>query len=111
LARPDVASEEGAPWAESGETWCRLQIRFPAGIATHSTNQTLYIDGKGLLKRHDYDVDISGGTQAVRYTGEYQEADGIMFPAKHAIFPRQSDNPPNRDLLVVSIGMSNFRLK
>jgi len=111
LARPGVASEVGEPWEENGETWRRLQIRFPANIATHSANQTLYIDGEGLLKRHDYDVDISGGTQATHYTGEYVEAGGIMFPTKHVIFPRQPDNTPNRDLLVVSIGMSNFELK
>jgi hypothetical protein len=111
LARPDVASEEGDPWGENGETWRRLQVRFRASIVTHSTNQTLYIDTEGLLKRHDYDVDISGGTQAVHYTGEYREAGGIMFPTKHVIFPRQPDNTPNRDLLVVSIGLSNLELK
>jgi len=111
LARPDVMSEEGAPWQENGETWRRLQIRFPADIATHSANQTLYIDREGLLKRHDYDVDISGGTPAAHYLGEYQEAGGIMFPTKHDIFPRQPDNTPNRELLVVSIGLSNFDLK
>jgi hypothetical protein len=110
-ARPGVVSEEGAPWQENGETWRRLQIRFPADIATHSANQTLYIDREGLLKRHDYDVDISGGTPAAHYFGEYQEAGGIMFPTKHDIFPRQPDNTPNRELLVVSIGLSNFDLK
>ena len=110
LARPDVVSEEGTPWEENGETWRRLQIRFPADIATHSANQTLYIDGQGLLKRHDYDVDISGGTPAAHYTGEYREAGGIMFPTNHVIFPRQPDNTPG-DLLVVSIGLSNFDLK
>ncbi len=111
LARPGVVSEEGTPWKENGETWRRLQIRFPANIATHSADQTLYIDGDGLLKRHDYDVDISGGTQAAHYTGEYVEAGGIMFPTKHVIFPRNADNTPNRDLLVVSIAVSNFELK
>jgi hypothetical protein len=83
LARPDVVSEEGTPWQENGQTWRRLQIRFPANIATHNTNQTLYIDGDGLLKRHDYDVDISGGTQAVHYMSEYREAGGFRFPTKH----------------------------
>jgi hypothetical protein len=111
LAHAGVASEEGTPWKENGESWRRLQIRFPANIATHSAHQTLYIDGDGLLKRHDYDVDISGGTPAVHYTGEYLEAGGIMFPTKHVIFPRQSNNTPDRDLLVVSIAISNFELK
>jgi hypothetical protein len=111
LARPDVASEEGTSWEENGETWRRLHIRFPASIATHSTKQTLYFDGQGLLKRHDYDVDVSGGTQAAHYAGEYLEAGGIMFPTRHAMFPRLPDNTPNRDLLVASIGMSSIELK
>jgi hypothetical protein len=111
LARADVMSEEGTPWEENGETWSRLKIHFPADVVTHSANQTLYIDGEGLLKRHDYDVDISGGTPAAHYTGGYLEAGGIMFPTNHVIFPRQPDNTPNRDLLVVSIRISTFDLK
>src|ERR1700730_12660908 len=91
LARPDVASEEGDPWEENGETWRRLQIRFPASIATHSTNQILYVDSNGLLKRHDYDVDISGGTQAVHYTSEHREAGGSRFTNTNGIFPRHPD--------------------
>jgi hypothetical protein len=38
-------------------------------------------------------------------------AGGIMFPTKHVIFPRNADNTPNRDLLVVSIAVSNLELK
>jgi hypothetical protein len=87
------------------------KVRFPADVVTHSANQTLYIDGKGLLKRHDYDVDISGGTPAAHYPGEYLEAGGIMFPTMREIFPRQPDDTPNQDLLVVSIRLSNFDLK
>jgi hypothetical protein len=52
LARPDVKSEEIESWQEAGETWRRLRVRFPADIATHSTEQTLYFDEHGLLKRH-----------------------------------------------------------
>jgi len=34
-----------------------------------------------------------------------------MFPTKHVIFPRNLDNTANRDLLVVSVNLSNFELK
>jgi hypothetical protein len=111
LARQDVVTEEGASWEENGETLRRLRIRFPATIATHSANQTLYIDSDGLLKRHDYDVDISGGTPAAHYPSQYQNVGGIMFPTRRDIFPRQPDNTPDRHVLVVSIGLSNFELK
>ena len=68
LARPGVESEEGDPWQESGETWRRLNVRFPADIATHSTEQSFYFDQQGLLRRQDYNVEIDGGTVRVTYT-------------------------------------------
>lgn len=37
---------------------------LPASIAAHSTLQTLYFDGDGLLKRHDHNIEIAGNTPA-----------------------------------------------
>jgi hypothetical protein len=110
LARPGVESEELEPWQEAGETWRRLKVRFPADIATHSTEQTLYFDQQGLLKRHDYDVEISGGTPAVHYVSDLKEFFGIVFPTKHRIFPRQPDGHSAPKPLVVSIDMDQFVL-
>jgi hypothetical protein len=53
LVRPGVESKEIGPWQEADEPRRRLKVRFPADIATHSTEQTLYFDQQGLLKRHD----------------------------------------------------------
>jgi hypothetical protein len=47
----------GARQTDSGD-WRRLAVRFPTEIATHSAVQTLYFDGDGLLRRHDYDVEM-----------------------------------------------------
>jgi hypothetical protein len=60
-------SEEVEPWQEQGETWRALRVRFPKSIATHSTEQTFYFDEKGLLRRHDYDVEVSAGSGAAHY--------------------------------------------
>src|SRR3974377_2008736 len=54
LARHGVESEEMEPWQESDETWRRLKVHFPADIATHSAEQTLYFDRQGLLMSRDY---------------------------------------------------------
>jgi hypothetical protein len=91
LARPGVGSEELEPWQEAGETWRRLKVRFPADIATLSTEQTLYFDQKGLLKRHDYHVEISGDIGAAHYVSDLKEFFGIVFPTKHRIFGLQPD--------------------
>src|SRR5258708_2709604 len=89
LARPDVKSKEIEPWQEAGETWRRLKVHFPADIATHSTEQTMYFDEQGLLKRHDYDVEISGGTPAAHYVSDLKQFSALAFPTKRRIFSPQ----------------------
>jgi hypothetical protein len=110
LVRPGVESEELEPWQEAGETWRRLKVRFPSDIATHSTEQTLYFDQQGLLKRHDYDVEISGGTGAAHYVSDLKKFSGIVFPTKRRIFPRQPDGHSLPEPLVVSIDLDHFVL-
>jgi hypothetical protein len=111
LANPGVESSELAPWNEQGETWRRLRVRFPAEIATHSAEQTLYVDAQGLLKRHDYDVEIAGNTPGAHYISDYVEVQGIKVPTSRRIYPRQPDGQPVTDLLVVSIDLDRIVLK
>jgi len=110
LARPGVESEEVEPWQEAGETWRRLKVRFPPDIATHSTEQTLYFDQHGLLKRHDYDVEISGGTAGAHYVSDLRAFSGIVFPTKRRIFPRQPNGHSAPEPLVVSIDLDQIVL-
>jgi hypothetical protein len=88
----------------------RLRVTFPSNIATHSTVQTLYVDASGLLKRHDYDVEIAGNTPGAHYISEYTDVDGIKFPTRRRIFPRQPDGNSLDEPLVVSIDLSDIRL-
>ena len=110
LARPGVESEELESWQEAGETWRRLQVHFPVDIATHSTEQTLYFDQKGVLRRHDYHVEISGGIGAVHYVSDIKEVSGIVFPTKHRIFGLQPDGHAAPEPLVVSIDVDHIVL-
>jgi hypothetical protein len=110
LAKPGVESEELEPWQEAGETWRRLQVRFPSDIATHSTEQTLYFDQKGLLKRHDYHVEISGGIGAVHYVSDTKEFSGISFRRSIRIFGLQPDGHAAPEPLVVSIDVDQIVL-
>jgi hypothetical protein len=110
LAEPGVDAEELEPWKEKNETWRRLKVKFPAKIVTHSAVQTLYFDQRGLLKRHDYDMDIAGGTPGAHYVDEFVDVSGILFPTKRRIFPRQPDGKSLSEPLIVSIDLSNIRL-
>jgi hypothetical protein len=61
LLRPGIECEEIHPYVEDGETWRALKANFPASFVAHSTEQTLYFDDKGLIRRHDYSVDNPTG--------------------------------------------------
>jgi len=110
LASPGVVSKEIEPWSENGETWRRLEITFPDTIATHSTRQTLYVGEDGLLRRHDYNVEIAGDTPGAHYVSDYVEVQGLKFPTKRRIFPRGPDGQSMPEPLVVSIDLSDINL-
>lgn len=111
LAEPGITAQEIEPWEESGEQWRRLAVTFPANIATHSTHQTLYIGNDGLLRRHDYDVEIAGNTPGAHYPSDYVEVQGIRFPTRRRIHPRQADGKPMTEPLVVSIDLGDIVLR
>jgi hypothetical protein len=108
FALPGFETSELEPWEEAGQQWRRLRVAWPSRLATHSTEQTLYFDADGLLARHDYDVEISGGTSAAHYVSGYDEVAGIRLPTKHRIFPRAPDGQSLAEPLVVSIDVSEI---
>ena len=68
FAMDGVATEELQPWRENGEMWRRLKVTFPHCIATHNTVQMFYFGSDGLLRRHDYDAEVLGGSPAAHRT-------------------------------------------
>lgn len=106
LTYPGVRVEEVEPWSECGTTWRRLRAIFPEAVATHSAVQTVYVDADGLLVRHDYDVEIAGGTPGAHFISDYAEVSGIMIPTRRRIFPRRPDGTAMPEPLVVSIDLT-----
>jgi len=107
FAMSGFETSELEPWVEAGHEWRRLHVGWPSYLATHSTDQTLYVDSNGLLARHDYDVEITGGTAAAHYLSDYGDVDGIRLPTKHRIFPRTPDGQSLTEPLIVSIDVSD----
>src|SRR5882724_8921009 len=64
FALPGFETAELDPWQEAGEEWRRLHVTWPSYLATHSTEQTLYVGADGLFRRHDYEVEIAATTGA-----------------------------------------------
>lgn len=107
FATDGVATEELPEWRENGETWRLLRVTFPAGIITHSTEQTFYVGADGLLRRHDYDADVLGGSPVAHYIDGYTEISGIQVPTKRKVLPRQPDGTSVPEPVIVSIDLSD----
>jgi hypothetical protein len=111
LRYPGVAAQEIDPWVVDGLPWRRLRVEFAPNIATHSAVQTLYFDADGLLRRHDYEVDIQGRNAAARYLSDYVTVQGIRMPTRLRIYPRTTDNIALPEPLIVGVDLSDFRFE
>jgi hypothetical protein len=79
LANSDVEVTEIAPVQEAGQTWQGLRAIFPDRIATHSREQDFYFGSDGLMRRHDYHVDVAGGFAAAHLVSYFVEIQGLRF--------------------------------
>lgn len=91
LNDPDSKIEELASWNEVDETWRCLEVTYSKNIATHSQKQIFYFNSEGLIKRHDYDLEISSSISVSQYYYDHTEFDGIIIPKKTEILVRSSD--------------------
>jgi hypothetical protein len=110
LTFPGVETEELGEWHEDGQTWRRLGVRYPDTIATHSTDQVLYVDSDGLLRRRDYQVDIAGGSPAAHYMDDHREFGGIVLPTRRIVNPRDEAGRRVPETVTVSIDIDDVRI-
>ena len=111
LAEPGFKVADIAPVKEGDETWRGLRATFPDNIATHSREQDFYFAPDGLLRRHDYHVDVAGGFAAAQLVSGFVEAQGLRFPTRRRAYQRGPDLCPKPDPLMVSIDLSDFALR
>jgi hypothetical protein len=83
---PGFAVEEIEPWHEDDEVWRSLRVTFPDYIVSHHREQIARFGPDGLLRRHDYVVDILPGAAGANYAHGYRNIDGIMFPTQRRIY-------------------------
>ena len=104
------SSEEIPPIQADGETWRRLQITFPETVKSHTRTQIFCFGPDGLLRRHDYTVDVLGGAPGLNYASDYRGVDGIIFPTKRRVYAYRGDYQLVKEPLLVSIDMAEITL-
>ncbi len=82
-----------------------MKVTFPDNIKSHTREQISCFGPDGLLRRHDYTVDILGGATGLNYASGYRDVGGIIVPTKRRIFAFEGDYVPVWDPLLVRIDM------
>jgi hypothetical protein len=108
---PGVQAREIDPWQESGQTWRRLHVSFPASIVTHNPEQVFYYDHAGRQRRMDYVTEILGASLVAHYTSGYKNFGGIWFPTRRRVFRRNPDGTANLNMPSITIDISGITLE
>ena len=110
-AHPAFITEELPPWQEDGEEWRPLKAIFPSTIASHCQQQVSYFGPDGLLRRHEYVVDVMGGARGLNYAYDYRVFDGIKVPTTRRVvgFDENKRKIPNPVLVAIDIRKLAFQ--
>jgi hypothetical protein len=102
---PGFVCEEIAPIEADGETWRRLNVTFPVHIKTHTRKQVFCFGPDGLLRRHDFTIDIvDPGTESQLHAADYRDIDGIIIPATRRAYAPMGDDR----MVLVAIDMADI---
>jgi len=104
------ATEEIPSIQVDGETWRRLKVTFPDSVKSHTKEQISCFGPEGLLRRHDYTVDILGGATGLNYALDYRDVDGIVVPTKRRVYAYEGDYQLVKEPLLVAIDMGEITL-
>ncbi len=103
-------TEEISSIEVDGETWRRLRITFPDTVKSHTREQISCFGPDGLLRRHDYTVDILQGATGLNYASDYRDVSGIIVPTKRRVYAYQGDYQLIKEPLLVAIDMGEITL-
>jgi hypothetical protein len=108
---PGFTTEEIAPIEAEGETWRRLKVTFPEHIKSHTRQQISCFGPDGLLRRHDFTIDILGGATGMLYATYNRNVDGIIIPSTRRGYAWQGDYQLVPEPLLVAIDMGEITIR
>lgn len=100
---PGFVTKELPRWSENGEDWRPLKATFPENIASHTREQVSYFGPDGLLRRHEYTVEVLDGAAGLNYATDYRTLSGIVVPITRRVYAADAGHHKIADPLLVSI--------
>ena len=77
------------------------------GIKSHTRQQILCFGPDGLLRRHDFTIDLLGAVPSQLDATDYRDVDGIILPTTRRAYDQLTPD----HLLMVAIDMSKVTLR
>jgi hypothetical protein len=111
LTRDDFATGEIDPVHAGGEQWRRLRAVFPDAVKSHTREQIFCFGPDGLLRRHDYTVDVLGGATGLNFATGYREAGGLLFPTRRRVYAYEGDYRIVPEPLLVSVDIRDITIQ
>jgi len=108
---PGFTTEEITPIEVDGETWRRLTVTFPEHLKSHTREQISCFGPDGLLRRHDFTIDILGGATGMLYATDSRNVDGIIIPTTRRGYAWQGDYQRIPEPLLVAIDMGEITMR
>jgi len=108
---PGFTTEEITPIEVDGETWRRLTVTFPEHVKSHTREQISCFGPDGLLRRHDFTIDILGGATGMLYATDNRNVDGIIIPTTRRGYAWQGDYQRIPEPLLVAIDMGEITMR
>lgn len=96
--------------ADRGQLLHGVEVRFPDQVHSHSREQQFYFGSDGLLRRHDYRVEVWDDKPAAHYLSDYVDVGGLKYPTRRRVYLRNADGTPQPDLTLVSIDLEDYAL-
>jgi hypothetical protein len=107
LTWPGFTCAEIAPVEVGGETWRRLHVTFPDHIRSHTREQVLCFGPDGLLRRHDFAIDVvDPDTESQLHATDYRDVDGIIVPTTRRAYATAGE----QRILLVAIDIADITL-
>ncbi|MCA1407240.1 hypothetical protein I6F26_14565 [Ensifer sp. IC3342] len=110
FGEPGYEARDVRPIDHKGEMLRGVAVRFPESIHSHTREQRFYFGSDGLLRRHDYTVDVWADTPAAHFTSDYVDVDRLLYPTRRSVFALKPDGTLDRDFNAVTIELSDYAL-
>ena len=107
---PGFITQEIAAIEVNGETWRRLKAIFPENIKSHTREQISCFGPDGLLRRHDFTIDIVGGATGMLFATDYRDVDGIIIATTRRGYAWQGDYQRIPEPLLVAIDLGEITI-